>query len=89
MPLAAIMHLKGCGAVEEDLYKIDQVWRDYYISPMGANIQLIFYKKKESDDILVKFLHNERETSIPISTDKAPYYHWKDVKAFFEKQMED
>ena len=89
IPLAAIMHLKGCDAVEEDLYKIDQVWRDYFISPMGANIQLIFYKKKSSDDILVKFLHNERETSIPVSTDMAPYYHWKDVKSFFEKQIED
>ena len=89
IPLAAIMHLKNCDAVEEDLHKIDQVWRDYFVSPMGANIQLIFYKKKGSDDILVKFLHNERETSIPVSTDMAPYYHWKDVKAFFEKQLED
>ena len=89
IPLAAIMHLKNCDAVEEDLHKIDQVWRDYFVSPMGANIQLIFYRKKGNDDILVKFLHNERETSIPVSTDIAPYYHWKDVKAFFEKQLEN
>ncbi len=89
IPLAAIMHLKNCDAVEEDLHKIDQVWRDYFVSPMGANIQLIFYRKKGNDDILVKFLHNERETSIPVGTDMAPYYHWKDVKAFFEKQLEN
>lgn len=89
IPLAAIMHLKNCDAVEEDLHKIDQVWRDYFVSPMGANIQLIFYRKKGNDDILVKFLHNERETSIPVSTDMAPYYHWKDVKAFFEKQLDN
>lgn len=89
IPLAAIMHLKNRDAVEEDLHKIDQVWRDYFISPMGANIQLIFYRKKGNDDILVKFLHNECETSIPVSTDMAPYYHWKDVKAFFEKQLEN
>ena len=89
IPLAAIMHLKNCDAVEEDLHKIDQVWRDYFVSPMGANIQLIFYRKKGNDDILVKFLHNECETSIPVSTDMAPYYHWKDVKAFFEKQLEN
>ena len=89
IPLAAIMHLKNCDAVEEDLHKSDQVWRDYFVSPMGANIQLIFYRKKGNDDILVKFLHNERETSIPVSTDMAPYYHWKDVKAFFEKQLEN
>ena len=37
-----------------------------------------------SDDILVKFLLNENETSIPIKTDCAPYYHWSDVKRFWE-----
>jgi hypothetical protein len=51
---------------------------------MGANIQLIFYRK--GNDVIVKFLHNERETSIPVSTDIAPYYHWKDVRQFFAKQ---
>ena len=86
IPLAAIMRLKDCDSNEPDVNKIDEKWRDYYVSPMGANIQLIFYKKKGSDDVLVKFLHNERETSIPVSTDIAPYYHWKDVRDFFIKQ---
>ena len=86
IPLAAIMRLKDCDSNEADVHKIDQKWRDYYVSPMGANIQLIFYKKKGSDDVLVKFLHNERETSIPVTTDIAPYYHWKDVRNFFIKQ---
>ncbi len=86
IPLAAIMKLKDCDSNEPDVNKIDEKWRDYYVSPMGANIQLIFYKKKGSDDVLVKFLHNERETSIPVSTDIAPYYHWKDVRDFFIKQ---
>jgi len=87
IPLASIMHLKGCDSTEPDLHVIDKEWRDYFVSPMGANIQLVFYKKKRSDDILVKILHNERETTIPVSTDVSPFYHWRDVKTFFESQF--
>ncbi len=87
IPLCAIMHLKGCDARVDDLFAIDRQWQNYNVSPMGANVQMVFYKKNGSDDILVKFLHNERETSIPIQTDVAPYYHWKDVREFFMKQM--
>jgi len=87
IPLCTIMHLKGCDARVDDLFAIDKEWRNYDVSPMGGNVQLIFYKKKGSDDVLVKFLHNEKETSIPVITDVAPYYHWNDVRAFFMKQM--
>ena len=51
---------------------------------MAGNIQLVFYRKPGSDDVLVKFLLNENETSIPVKTDVAPYYHWADVKRFWE-----
>lgn len=34
------------------------------------------------DGILVKFLLNETECSLPIGTDVYPYYHWEDVKAY-------
>ena len=54
---------------------------------MAANIQLIMYRNK-SGDMIVKLLHNEVETSIPVQTDMAPYYHWEDVRQFFEKQMQ-
>ena len=88
IPLCAIMRLKGCDARVDDLFAIDQQWRNYKVSPMGANVQLVFYRKKGSDDILVKFLHNEAETTIPVlSSDMLPYYHWSDVRAFFVKQL--
>ncbi|MCQ2204560.1 MAG: histidine-type phosphatase [Bacteroidales bacterium] len=88
IPLAAIMQLKGCDAREEDVFKVDQAWHNYYVSPMAANIQLIFYKNKKGD-VVVKFLHNENETSIPLETDMFPYYHWKDVRAFFKSKLEE
>ncbi|MCQ2975117.1 MAG: histidine-type phosphatase [Bacteroidales bacterium] len=88
IPLASIMHLKDCYAHEEDLTKLDQVWRNYYVSPMGANIQLIFFRNNKKD-VIVKILLNENETSIPVKTDMAPYYHWKDVKEYWETQLKD
>lgn len=89
IPLASIMHLKDCYAHEEDLTKLDQVWRNYYVSPMGANIQLIFFRNNKKD-VIVKVLLNENETSIPpVSTDMYPYYHWKDLKAYWETQLKD
>jgi hypothetical protein len=35
----------------------------------------------------VKFLMNENETSIPIKTDCYPFYHWKDVSAYYRNML--
>ena len=51
---------------------------------MAGNVQMIFFRnKKNHDDILVKFMLNERETSIPLETDSYPFYKWSDVRAYF------
>lgn len=87
VPLASLMHLEGCDAVverPEDFYK---GWCDWRVAPMAANIQLIFFRNPKSEDILVKILHNERETRIPVETDMWPYYNWKDVKEYFNSQI--
>lgn len=85
IPLAACLHLKDCDAYLEDATQIEKHWQNFYVSPMAANIQLVFYRKKGSDDILVKVLLNERETSIPtLATDVAPFYHWSDLKKMIQ-----
>ena len=84
LPLAYLMGLKeamGGRTDLDNLYKYISVDR---LIPMAANIQMVFYRKEGSDDILVKFLLNENETSIPVGTDVAPYYHWTDVKRYWE-----
>ena len=50
--------------------------------------QFVFYRKKGSDDILVKVLLNERETKLPVQSDVAPYYHWKDVELYYRNKLE-
>ena len=88
LPLAWLMGLKeamGADTDFENLYKKISVDK---LIPMAANIQLVFYRKDGSDDILVKFLLNENETSIPVKTDVAPYYHWTDVKRYWDDHPE-
>jgi hypothetical protein len=33
--------------------------------------------------VLVKVLLNEREATLPVKSDCAPYYHWTDVRAYY------
>ena len=83
LPLAYMMGLKEATGARPDiehLYKYISIDR---LIPMAANIQLVFYRKDGSDDILVKFLLQENETTLPIKTDCAPYYHWQDVKRYW------
>jgi short-subunit dehydrogenase len=46
-------------------------------------------RKQGSDDILVKFLMNENETSVPIQTDCYPFYHWKDVSNHYRNMLKE
>lgn len=56
------------------------------ILPMGANLQIIFYRNAQGH-VIVKFLHNEKElryNEIDCYENKpafeSPYYGWEDIK---------
>ena len=56
------------------------------ILPMGANLQIIFYRNAQGH-VIVKFLHNEKElryNEIDCYENKpafeSPYYDWEDIK---------
>lgn len=84
IPFAGLIGLKDCNASVEnpaDFYKHFATW---YISPMAGNVQIIFFRnRKDHGDIIVKFMLNERETSIPLETDTYPFYKWSDVRGYF------
>ena len=53
---------------------------------MATNLQFVFYRnQKKPNDVLVKVLLNEDEATLPIKSDVAPYYHWKDFKDYCMK----
>lgn len=87
IPLAALLHLDNCYGSEGDPYKLHTVYADFKISPMAGNVQIIFFRDK-AGDVIVKFMLNEREVSIPVDTDIAPFYHWNDVKDYYQKILD-
>ena len=91
-PFVALLQLGTAGVETADMENLHKVYRDYEISPMAANVQFVFYKKKGSP-ILVKVMLNENEQILPVTCDSAtvkncpaaPYYRWEDIRAFYSK----
>ena len=83
LPLCCLMGLNGADYRTTDLENLDKYWQTYKIFPMAANIQFVYFRKAGSDDILLLPLLNEREATLPVETDVAPYYHWSDVRDYF------
>ncbi|MDR1502685.1 MAG: histidine-type phosphatase [Prevotella sp.] len=88
IPLAMLLHLDGCYNSVSNTDEYYKAWSDFKVAPMAGNIQIIFYRKPKSDDVLVKFLLHEKEILVPpIKTDMAPFYNWTDVKAYYESLL--
>lgn len=88
IPLAGILRLKDCYNSVSRPENFPEAFADFKIAPMAGNIQLIFFRnKKNPDDVIVKFMLNERETSIPIHTEQFPFYKWNDVKNFYINEV--
>lgn len=87
IPFAGLMHFDNCDGNETDPAKLYETYADWRVSPMASNVQLRFYRNNDGD-ILVKFMMNERETSIPCKTDNYPYYRWEDARKTIEYLLE-
>ena len=88
LPLACRMGINNLDKEYDSTEELEAAgWKTYRIYPMAGNIQIIFYRSSPSDsDILVKILLNEGEVSLPIETDMAPYYHWNDVRDYWQNK---
>lgn len=93
LPLAVLMELNDCNRQVDNLDNLANEWRAHEIFPMACNIQMIFYRSEQNNDILVKVLLNERETTLPIApaktkTDtKSPLYSWQALRSYYLKKL--
>lgn len=89
LPLVCLIGINGYDLETDDLEKLEEKgWRCSDVFPMGSNVQFIFYRSDPNDkDILFKVLLNEKEASLPIRTDCAPYYHWRDFRRHYLKKL--
>jgi len=88
MPLAGLMGIEGCS----EMWPLEEVWMHWMaadFTPMACNLQMVFYRRPGSKDVLVKFLLNEQERLLngvePVS---GPYYRWKDVRRHLSGRLD-
>ena len=81
-PLIAVMNLNGYGKDAATFEEGLDIFPSYNV-PMGASVQLIFFKNAEGD-ILVKALLNEQEATLPFESAYGPYYKWEDFKGYYK-----
>ena len=84
LPLVCLIGINGFDLETDDFSELEKKgWWCSSVFPMGSNLQLIFYRSGVKDqDVLFKVLLNEEEARLPIPTDCAPYYHWRDFRTY-------
>ena len=89
LPLVCLLGINGYDLQTTDLGEIEKRgWWSSSVFPMGGNVQFVFYRSSPADrDVLFKVLLNEQEATLPILTDCAPYYHWKDFRRYCLRKL--
>ena len=90
LPLVCLLGINGYDLRSDNLEEIEgKGWWCSDIFPMASSLQFIFYRSSPKDkDILFKVLLNEQEARLPIHTDCAPYYHWRDFRRHYLKKLD-
>ena len=88
LPFAAALGLKDFSSVHSVNNLPIDYWDNASMIGMCSNVQIVFYRNKKND-ILVKFLYNEKETSIP---DLKPvyggcYYDWEAIRTLYTSRL--
>lgn len=89
LPIVCLMGVNGYDLRTDDFDALEtHGWWAGWVIPMAGNLQIVFYHKSANDrNPLVKVLLNEREATLPLSSDIAPYYRWSDVRSFFLRRI--
>ena len=77
--------------ITDDFENVSHKWQINKVTPMAANIQLVFYRNK-SGEVLVKVLHNEYEQRLDEAVGKpinGVYYRWNDLRQYMMNKLEE
>ena len=86
IPLLALLQIENFDVAVAGPSEVYKYWCDFKATPMASNVQIVFFENKKGD-VLVKLLHNEKEVHIPVKTDNWPYYHWNEVRDYYQKRL--
>ena len=79
------MGIDGYDLQTDNLEELEQKgWWANKVYPMAGNLQIVFYRKNTADrNPLIKVLLNEKEATLPLPSDLAPYYRWSDFRDYY------
>ena len=88
MPFAAALGLENFSRTHsvEDLPV--QYWDYASMIGMCSNVQIVFYKNRKGE-VIVKFLYNERETTVPTLTPAYGkyFYSWDSLRKYYTEKL--
>ena len=96
MSFFSLLDLNDSGYSTDDLESVADHWAAYNYAYMGGNVQWVFFRNKQGD-VIVKFLLNEQEATLPESVpfykdakgkELRPYYRWEDVRKFYQAKID-
>lgn len=70
-----------------DVNKLNEQWSSYKMVTMASNLQMVLYRSKKCSDVLVRFLENENDITLPIKSVEGPFYKWEDVRNYLNKRL--
>lgn len=80
MRFLALIGAENAGGTSENIDRVAEEWQNFRISPMGANLQLAFFRNKEGNDI-VSLRLNEQPLKIEgLKETYHGYYSWNDLR---------
>lgn len=90
LSLVCLLGVNGYDYRTMDLESLEESgWWACLVFPMASNLQFVFYRNgPEDDDIIFKVLLNEREAMLPLKSDIAPYYHWRDFRSYYLQKLD-
>jgi hypothetical protein len=81
MPLLSLLHISGCYYLTNYFDTVAQHWRDFYVVPMAANLQMILFKSKKSGNYYIRVDLNEQPTQLIPNTDTI-YTPWSEARQY-------
>lgn len=80
MPFLSLIRLQGCYYVSKDLDSVSRYWKNFYVTPMATNLQMIICVAP-SGTPYIRLDLNEHPVCFP-GTDKY-YVSWKQARKYF------
>ena len=84
MPLLALMHIPGCYYMTNYFDTVAMHWRDFYVVPMAANLQLILLRHKDNGRLYLRVDLNE--TPVPLIPGRSALYTpWESAREYLTR----